>query len=246
MDYFSLLLDCGLTKKEASTYLALWQRGDMTLSKISHHTHINRPALYHVLPALLEKGLVTERTQGKRTLYRAETPERIESLLIERQRKVSVGLQKLVAERAEQKNNRPIVQFFEGPHATTFVFDDIALAVPRGGLYYRYSSKVSPNSEGFENSTYYRLRESKQIERMVITSEEKLARKEQKLNRHIKAIPNSLDLFEDNISLLIYGNKTAYIDYESMTSIVIESPKIARFQEKLFKALYRFLPTKEK
>jgi hypothetical protein len=61
------------------------------------------------------------------------------------------------------------------------------------------------------------------------------------LTRSFKAVPKDFDLFEDNISLLIYGDKTAYIDYGSRTSFIVESPKIARFQEKLFRLLYKKL-----
>lgn len=76
---------------------------------------------------------------------------------------------------------------------------------------------------------------------MVIASEIKAAQKPKKLERSIKVIPKEFDLFEDNVSLVIYGNKTAYIDYGSQTAFIVESPKIARFQEKLFRLLYKKL-----
>lgn len=247
MDYFHLLLDCGLSKKEASTYLALLERGELTLSKISLHTHINRPALYQVLPHLQEKGLITERKQGKRTVYKAESPERIEAIISQGYQRSLEGIKQLQVEQEKRVSEKPIVQFFDTKNATDFVFDDVALTLPRGGTYYRYSSQLAGNKrEMSKASIYYEKRESKQLERVVITSEEKLAQKQPKLNRHLKAIPKEFDLFEDNVSLLIYGDKTAYIDYNSMTAVLIESPKIARFQEKLFKALYRYLPGIEK
>ena len=57
----------------------------------------------------------------------------------------------------------------------------------------------------------------------------------------LRTIPKEFDLFEDNVSMVIYGNKTAHIDYNSKTSSVVESEKIARFQEKLFKLLWKKL-----
>lgn len=57
----------------------------------------------------------------------------------------------------------------------------------------------------------------------------------------VKAIPKKFDLFEDNISLIIYGDKIAYVDYNSNTAFIVESAKIARFQEKLFKLHYQLL-----
>ena len=48
-------------------------------------------------------------------------------------------------------------------------------------------------------------------------------------------------LFEDNISLIIYGNKIAHLDHTTGTAVTITSPSIARFQEKIFKMLWRKL-----
>jgi hypothetical protein len=97
------------------------------------------------------------------------------------------------------------------------------------------------DTKQFEHTYYARVRDTKKLERLVITSQEKAQSKVKKLNRSIKAIPKEVDLFEDNISLVIYGDKTAYIDYSSQTSFIIESAKIAHFQEKLFKLLYKNL-----
>ena len=78
MDYFKLLKDCGFTKKEAAVYLALVEYGANTLFKISQYTHINRPALYTLLPKLVTSGIVSAYKKGKTTLYKAESPEKIE------------------------------------------------------------------------------------------------------------------------------------------------------------------------
>jgi hypothetical protein len=122
-----------------------------------------------------------------------------------------------------------------------FVFDDVIYTLPIGGEFYRYSSRTNVNNNRFAHTYYAKNRDVRKLERLVITSQSKADGKAPKLERSVRAIPESFDLFEDNISLLIYGPKTAYIDYGSKTSFIIESAKIARFQHTLFKLLWKQL-----
>lgn len=241
MDYFPVLLRSGLSKKEAAIYIALLEHGPMTLAAVSHVTHINRPALYATFPELSEKGLVSSVVKGKRRTYIAEPVERVEMLYEEREKNQKAELAAFKEAYAKVPEARPVVKYFEGKKGMHFAFDDVVAVLPRRGVFYRYSARTGPKSEAFSDTTYSRLREKMEIERYVIASEGKAAEKKPKLNRHVRAIPKDFDLFEDNVSLLIYGNKTAYVDYETETTLLIESEKIARFQEKLFKLLWKNL-----
>jgi hypothetical protein len=93
----------------------------------------------------------------------------------------------------------------------------------------------------FLPTNYWELRDTKQIQRMVITSETRAKTSRQKINKEIVYIPKGFDLFDSNVSKLIYWNKVAIIDYTTLTSFVIESKLLASFEEKIFKTLYKFL-----
>lgn len=241
MDYFELLTKCGFSKKEAAVYLALLENGPLTLSKISHHTHINRPALYTLLPALSDLGVVSIVKNGKRNVYCAEPVEKVELLYSQQHKEIEKELQEFKAAYTKIEEDRPRIKYFEGEKGLIFVFDDVAMTLPRGGAFYRYTARTGPTSKKFKNTLYTKLRNRKQIERFAITGEDKASAKKPKLNRHIRIIPKDFDLFDDDVSLLIYADKTAYVDYSSKTTFIIESQKIARFQEKLFKLLWKKL-----
>jgi len=81
----------------------------------------------------------------------------------------------------------------------------------------------------------------KEIQRCVITSETLAKTKRPRLEREIVTIPKHFDLFEDNISKMIYGDKIAIIDYNTETVLIVENPMLARFEEKIFKFLFKFL-----
>ncbi len=241
MDTFEVLTSAGLPKKEAAIYTALLEHGSQSLSNISKLTHINRPALYDILPRLQSRGLVSATQKQKRTLYHAESPERLLASYQSTQADINQHLGELATSYQKRSYDKPTIKYFEGTHGVNFVFDDIAHTLPRGSTFYRYTARTGDTPDTFKNSHYAKARDTKQLERLVITSAEKAAKKEKKLERSIKAIPKEFDLFEDNISLVIYGDKTAYIDYGSQTAFIVESAKIAKFQEKLFKLLYKKL-----
>jgi hypothetical protein len=72
-------------------------------------------------------------------------------------------------------------------------------------------------------------------------SESWAAQKNPRLERELITIPAELDDFEDNISLTIYGNKIAYIDFSSETSIIIEHEALVDFHKKMFRIMYMSL-----
>ena len=88
---------------------------------------------------------------------------------------------------------------------------------------------------------YQARRDAKRLERYVITNKSTLARKPSKLERAIRMIPHGTDLFAYDITQLIYWPKIAFVDYNTETSVIIENPIIAKFQERLFKLLYQRL-----
>lgn len=81
----------------------------------------------------------------------------------------------------------------------------------------------------------------KEIQRCVITSETLAKTKRPRLERDIVTIPKHFDLFDDNVSKMIYGDKLAIIDYNTEMALIIENPLLARFEEKIFRFLFKFL-----
>ncbi|NCO31477.1 hypothetical protein GW891_01310 [bacterium] len=76
---------------------------------------------------------------------------------------------------------------------------------------------------------------------MVITNDYLNNLKGNKLDKEVVIVPKNFDLFEDNITKIIYANKVAIIDYNTEESFIIESYIFANFEKKLFKLLFNFL-----
>ena len=88
---------------------------------------------------------------------------------------------------------------------------------------------------------YKEQRDRKEIERYIIMTEKTASKKKPKLEREIKVLKKDDIEFNDNIIFTIYKNKTALIDFNSETSILIESKEISWFMEKVFKLLFKKL-----
>ncbi len=114
------LEDIGLSEKEAQVYLTLLAHDHSSVMTISKNTAMKRPTVYVILESLLKKGLVSTVEIGKKTNYRAEPPERLETFIkTERlafDERASRLAEYIPALRAIQKESgeKPVVKYFEG------------------------------------------------------------------------------------------------------------------------------------
>ena len=239
-DIEGVLAHLGLSVQESTIYVDLLQNGAATIGALAKRTGLYRPALYKILPALTEKGLVSkERDKGKQQHYGADPPERLEALFDVAKRRLEAALPELASLYTHQEL-RPVVRFLEGAAGIRAVFADLLATLKKGDIFYRYSSRA-PHSRQYLPASYEEARDKKQIERLVISNAPLAQSKTPRLERETKVVPPEFDLFNDNVSHIIYGDKVAVIDYNTETAIIIESKVIAEFQRKLFILLYRKL-----
>lgn len=226
----------GFTEEEIRIYLCLAENGLSTVTAISRKTKMSRPTCYSLLASLMKKGGVKKSKKGKSVVYQASDPDFLLSLF---ESAHAEGVRSLSSLALTYKNQNfiPEMTFYSGAENISKIYDDIAHTLPKGGTYFRYTSR---NDETRRSPVYSRLRAEKEIERLVITSEKKKSTKSHDPNRFIKTVPRDFS-FDDNVTAIIYGTKIAHIDFNSHSAIVIESPQLARFQEKLFKLLWRKL-----
>lgn len=93
----------------------------------------------------------------------------------------------------------------------------------------------------FQPKDYISQRDALGIQRKIILSEKSFTQKKRKLEREEKVVSSKDIVLDDNIMFTIYGDKISLIDFNKQTAILIESPEMARFQEKIFKFLFKKL-----
>ena len=78
-------------------------------------------------------------------------------------------------------------------------------------------------------------------QREVITNIQTAKSKRPDLDRFVKVMPEDFGPFEHNVTEIIYGDKIAFIDYNSETAMIIESKRIAEFQKQIFQTFHKKL-----
>lgn len=232
-----ILEQIGLTKDESTIYRTLLSVNPISISEIVRKTGIHRPTVYKTLPALLEKQLVSIMPKGKNKLYVAESPERVEQIFEALEDEFNSEIHTLF-ENYKVRDKKPLVKYAEGDAAIKNIYSDVVHSLDKDESYYRYSSALTLSRKKYVPKDYRSVRDKKDLNRYIITDSESLKRSSNRLGKSMKSIPKDSDLFDLDITQIIYGNKVSLVDYNSKTTITIENEMIARFQEKIFKLLF--------
>ncbi len=226
-----LLMLLGIDEESATTLFTLITQKPDSVKELSHMRNLSRTTIYTHLGTLTESGLIAENQLILSSIDLQHILARIETALYPAQEELR---QTIIQSSMESK---PETHVRNDSQAIASVFDDIATTLPKNGTYFRYTSRQTDEKPGH---LYTELRKKKEFERLVITSAEKASTKKADPNRFIKTVPKEF-CFDDNVSLVIYGDKIAHLDHTTGTTITITSKSLARFQEKIFKILWRKL-----
>ncbi|EKE30299.1 MAG: Transcriptional regulator, TrmB [uncultured bacterium (gcode 4)] len=246
MNYIPFLRRIWLTEIESKTYIILLENWPSTIAEIAKATGFHRQMIYRVLPVLQESKLVSTSITGKRRLYTAESPTHLKAIVD----KLSTDFDSILPSMEElytPRNDQPLIKYYSWAKGITFLFDDVIRTLKKWEIFYRYSSrKASEDSpKNYFSDATWEMREKKQLERILITNEWLSKYKKSRLDREVVTIPKDFDLFEDNISKVIYGSKVWVVDYNSENAFIIENEKYASFERKVFKLLFKLLSEKE-
>ena len=229
----------GLSERESVVYLTLLQRGHLSISHLSLHTGIHRPALYNIIPRLSGRGLITKIIVGKRSEFLAKSPDHL-SYLVERSK---MGLENIVIQLKKDFAHTEMAPHAEthfGKEGIRAVFYDIVHSLPKGSVFYRYSSRENLLSNKYLPRDYREIRDQKRIERLVITNRALKETKSPRLEREIKTLSGFDAIF--SITKIIYGEKISYIDYKNDFAFTIVNKKMADLEIVVFKQIYNNLP----
>lgn len=124
MESIEVLEKVGLDAKEASVYLALLELGTASVMSIAQKAGLKRPTTYLILDDLEARGLVSQVPQMKKTLYTAESPEKLVGDLRKKEELFKRFLPDLLALH-NAKKEKPQVQLFTGKEGVLEVYEKI-------------------------------------------------------------------------------------------------------------------------
>lgn len=122
-DIKSCLAEFGLSPKEIDVYLTMLEFGSASVQDIAKKAGVNRSTTYVMIEGLKRRGMASTFDKGKKTLFSAETPQRLRAFLADdlselqaRQHRLEMTLPRLLAI-FHAMEDKPRVRYFEGEDA---------------------------------------------------------------------------------------------------------------------------------
>jgi len=212
------------------------------MSQITEFTGLQRIQIYRTMPVLLDRGFVFMIQKWKRKIYSPANPEVLKSEYEQLQKNTFHVLDEL-SEKYKNSENQTNIVFWTGKKAIENTYHDLISVLWKWWEFLRITSELDSEKiqNEFQPKDYVSRRDRLWIERSIILSEKAYSQKKRKLEREEKVVNSKDILLDDNIMFTIYGDKLSLIDFNKETAIIIESPEMVRFQEKVFKLLFKKL-----
>lgn len=238
----SLFAQAGLSENQGLIYASLLETGPTTVAEIGRKSGLHRAVIYKELPDLIDKGVLTIIPKGKQKHYVPAPPKTLKRLFDKRAEKFLASLEELEQKHANERA-KPVVRILEGRKGLINVMEDVLETLGKGDTFYRYSSRRDDQDvRKYMPENYGARRDELKLQQCVITNHKlKTSPYKNRMDCASKEVPYELDPFQYNISQLIYGRKTALVDFNSETAMIIEDKALADFQKRLFLLLFHRL-----
>lgn len=233
------LIGLGFSEKEADIYLSLLELGKATVSQIARRGSINRTTCYHILNALLARGIISISGKEPKQEYTAESPDKIIQMFnryIEKSHRFIEKAKHIIPQLKTIHNvkGRPKIRFYEGMEGVQQVYEDTLTSNEP----IRAFAHVEDNSKALPKyfPKYYFRRAEKKIPIRAIFPDSPAARELVKFDkiqmRETALVPADKYTFSPEIN--IYNDKIMIASWREELGIIIESHEIAEAMKKIF------------
>lgn len=239
------LIEFGLNEKEVDVYLSALELGETNIQRISKKSGVKRTTVYDVISSLKEKGLISEATKNKRTIYYAEDPRALEKSMEEKMEKLKNIMPELLSI-TNLIDKKPKIKYFEGLEGIKNIYKDTLNYPNQELLAWTPEESVTHFDETFFDDYYLPQRIKKNIWVRGICNDKPRIKKYIALNekqlRKTKITPkeNFVDL---EVEINLYTkNKIAIMSFEEKIGLIIESQKIFNTLKSIFEMNWNSLP----
>lgn len=238
----------GFNPKEANLYLAALELGDSNIQQLAKKSGVKRTTAYDIIESLKKKGLMTQSISGKKTLFHATDPRKLENEIEEQRHVVKRAMPELLAI-ANTLDSKPKVSFFEGHDGIKDVYRDTLNYPDQELLAWVAEEAVEHFDIDFLNNQYLPKRIEKKIWVRAIAPdvEEMHTYKEIDEKSLRKTRLTDSESFGLDVEINLYGkNKVAVMSFEEKFGMIIESKKIFDTLKNIFEMNWHSLASRNK
>ncbi len=237
----------GLKDKEAAVYVACLELGPSPVQQISRKAQVVRATTYVVLEALLERGLVTQYKEGKKTLFSAEPPRQLMRLLEKQEETITEkkhdleqllpGLQVIMKGAGDA---RPFVRYFDGLEGLQAMRQEMVMYTQQGDTWLSFSPMDHLNAvfgagdpkyadkrraKGIRSKTIFTTKSSTLHKQLMESAQEELSER-----RFVQP-----EKFPSASGMTIFRNRIAIGSFTGKVGgVVVESDEISDMMKHLF------------
>ena len=225
---YNIAVKAGLSDSQAKAYVALTKNTELTPTELAKITGESRENCYNIAKRLMALGLA-EKTTHKKTAYRALPPDALQNLAADR-------LASLKQSAANIKQNiNALSQFAKTGNIHPDLSKTIEEILQSSDDCYIFCPDCSQTrllQVKTNHATY------------VLTPDEASSRQsikkgtDQKL--HITRTLMSVDAYDSEVEIVIYGNKTAFLNYITKTATLLDDPAITEAIRQIFRILCEY------
>lgn len=235
-----LLLELGLSEKEAAVLLALLELGAAPVSKVATRAKLNRTTAYDIIENLRSLGLVSPVGDKLKKTYIAEPPETLVAYLEKRsheyQQKAAEIKKALPELKAlyNEKGTRPRIRFYEGKEGLEAVYEDTLTTTEPIRAYASVRDMHAALPHYFPK--YYQRRAGRKIHIRAIlpATQEGIERAKHDYAEDRESRLVDPEQFNFSPEINIYDDKVAIMSLAEEFGVIIESKEIAEAQKKIF------------
>lgn len=245
MQYIKELKNLGLKDKEAAVYLACLELGPSPAQQIARKANIVRATTYVVLESLMQKGIVTQYREGKKTLFSSEPPRQLIRILekqvddIEDKKRELEMLMPALQMIMRASGGRPSVRYFEGIEGLRSMRREMVMYSQAGDEWYNFTPIDHLSALFSRDEAYYvQQRLAKRIRSKTIFSTRSQKSKEEMFQGAGKNLQRRFvdpKLFPSSSGFTVYRDRVAIGQFKGkIGGVIIESPQMADTMRRLF------------
>ncbi len=237
-----VLSNIGLSKNESRVYLAALSLGPSPVLNISRRAEVKRTTVYSVIESLKMRGLMGEELRGIKTIFFANSPEKLDTVLLERKDLFEKNLPEFMTLFGLQENEATL-RYHEGLEAIKSVYEGLIRDVRPKDYYYVIADMARWHALDPAYFTKFVERRAKlNIDiRLLFPNSEKAQeskRFERNWNQQVKILPEGTSL---TTSLIVTPQKVVIHQYDPDSAIVIQTKGAIQLQKEIFEIMWNSL-----
>lgn len=243
MELKAQLQQLDLTGKKADVYLAALELGSSTVIEIAKKAGIKRTTAYDILLDLMQKGLVSQTTKGKKKLFVGEDPEKIKKDLQGKESLISEILPMLKSV-YNVRGVKPRIRFYEGIEGLKETYND---TLKYTGEMLVFTSEDVVKILGLDWANDYMAKRTKNNLRVraIMPSSEVLKKDIVPRDREFLRASKLIDpkKYPFSMEINIYGHsKVSLMSSKEQLGLVIESTEVYNTMKLIFELIWDNLP----